>query len=416
MTKKLLILGGTQISLQILYAAKELGYEVYVTDYQEDSPCKKHADKSFMVSATDVDAVVDLIKKEEIDGVLMGYADILLPYYVRICEKVGLPCYANMNSIDITTDKLKFKEYCRIHNVPVVEEYNYNEVVNGKVKFPIIVKPVDNSGARGIFICHDLSEFQKYYEMSLSYSKNKQVIIERLMTGKEATVFYYLHNGKPYLLGIGDRWMYKQNEKLLKLPIGYTFPSIWTENYMLTQDELVKRMFESLGMKEGMVFIQCFVDNGQLIVYEMGYRLTGSIEHHLYERQYGFNHLKEIINYAVGNSVDTSNIENLDPTLCCMANVTLLLKEGTIDHYEGLEIVESIPGVVHYNISYKPGTIVDDSKIGKLAQVGVRILLVENSREELLATMDKVKERVKVISKDGTDLLFKDYKYSIVCQ
>ena len=68
--KKLLVLGGTSISKEIVYAAHEMGIEVYVTDYYEDSPAKKIADKSFMVSATDVDAVVDLIKKESIDGVI----------------------------------------------------------------------------------------------------------------------------------------------------------------------------------------------------------------------------------------------------------------------------------------------------------------------------------------------------------
>ena len=413
--KKLLILGGTQISLQILYAAKELGIKVFVTDYNSDSPCKQYADKSFMVSATDVDSVVELIKSEKIDGVLMGYADVLLPYYVEICEKAGLPCYANKHAIEITTDKRKFKEYCREHKVSVVDEYRYEDVIEGKVNFPLIIKPVDNSGARGIFICHDLQEFHQHYNEALSYSKSKQIIIERMMTGKEATIFYYLHQGKSYLIGIGDRWMYTQDSKLLNLPIGYTFPSILIEKYMCSQDADVKEMFSSLGMNEGMVFMQAFVEDNRYIIYEMGYRLTGSIEHHIFDRQYGFNHLKEIINYAVGNPVNTTEIERLDPTKCCMANVTLLLKEGIVKDYKGLKELKTVPGVVNYHISHNIGTKIDDTKIGKLAQVGVRILLVEDSHEKLLSSMDRVKDMIQVISNDGTDLVIRDYQYSNLC-
>ena len=76
MKKKLLLLGGTSISRQIVYAAHEMDVDVYVTDYLENSPCKAIAQKSFMLSCTDVDKVVQLIKDEKIDGVLTGYADV----------------------------------------------------------------------------------------------------------------------------------------------------------------------------------------------------------------------------------------------------------------------------------------------------------------------------------------------------
>lgn len=136
MKKKLLLLGGTSISRQIVYAAHEMGLLVYVTDYNEDSPCKKIADKSFMVSCTDIDAVVQLIREYDIDGVIMGYADILMPSYVKICEKAGLPCYANLHAVEVTSDKSKFKTCCREHGIPVVPEYSFDDVEKGNVIYP----------------------------------------------------------------------------------------------------------------------------------------------------------------------------------------------------------------------------------------------------------------------------------------
>ena len=414
--KKLLILGGTSISREIVYAAHEIGLDVYVTDYLENSPCKAIAEKSFMVSCTDVDAVCQLIRDEKIDGVIMGYADVLLASYVEICKKSGLPCYANMHAIEMTADKDNFKNLCRKFDIPVVAEYTKEDVENNNVTYPIIVKPVDNSGARGIYICHDKNEFDVYYQESLKYSPSKHVLIERFMTGKEATIFYYLHKGEIYLLGVSDRHMLKYSDRLLQLPIGYTFPSVNQDSFIKEQNENIKEMFRSLDMKEGLVFMQSFNDNGRYIIYEMGYRLTGSIEQHLMEKELNFNHLKAILNYAVGNPIDTTPLASIDLDKATMANVTLLLSEGTIDHYEGEKETLNIPGVLHIHTSYPEGTVIDDKVMGKLAQVGIRVLLHADDRQQLLERMDMVKNTLRVVSTEGKDMLLGNYTYKEVCK
>jgi biotin carboxylase len=416
MRKKLLILGGTAISRQILWTAKELGYEVHVTDYLEDSPCKKIADKSYNVSATDIDAVVSLIQAENIDGVLTGYADVLLPYYVDICKRAKLPCYANDIAINIANDKSKFKQKCIEHNIHVVSEYSYDDVVNGTVTYPLIVKPVDNSGARGIYICSNRAEFEANYQKALTFSKSKHVLIERMMTGKEATIFYYLHGGKAYLLGIGDRWMHEQDAMHLKLPVGYTFPSNNIPSFIKNQNENIIRMFRSLDMNEGMVFMQTFVDDDRFVVYEMGYRLTGSIEQHLTEKEYKFNHLKQLIKYAVRDAVEIEAVECLDPRKCCMANVTLLLTRGTISKFDGIEDAKKIPGVCHVYCSYNIGKTIDEATIGTLAQVGVRVLLTADSQEQLLLRMDQIKDKIHVYDQNGNDMVIRNYTYKTLCK
>lgn len=416
MSKRLLVLGGTSISRQIVYAAHELNYDVYVTDYYENSPCKKIAEKSFMVSCTDVDRVVQLIKKENIDGVIMGYADVLMPSYVQICERAGLPCYANLHAIEVTSNKADFKELCRNFDVPVVPEYSIENVEYGNVAYPLIVKPVDNSGARGIYICGDKTEFDTYYPQSLHFSPQKHVLIERFMHGREATIFYYLHKGEIYLLGIGDRHMLAFSDHLLQLPIGYTFPSVNQQDFLKVENENIKRMFRSLNMNEGMVFMQCFNENGNYIVYEMGYRLTGSIEHHLMEHAYGFNHLKAMLQYAVGEKVNIKPLQSADIGNAILANVTLLLSKGTIDHYEGMDEVKNIPGVLHTHESYPIGQVIDESMLGRLAQVGIRVLLHADNKTQLLQRMDLVKDTLKVVSTDGNDMILRNYSYKDTCK
>lgn len=411
MRKRLLLLGGTSISRQIVYAAHELNYDVFVTDYLEDSPCKKIAEKSFMVSCTDVDEVVRLIKNEHIDGVIMGYADVLMPSYVQICEKAGLPCYANSHAVEVTTDKADFKRLCREFDIPVVPEYSIQDVKNSQVVYPLIVKPVDNSGARGIYICHNKDEFDEFYPQAMSYSRKGEVLIERFMDEKEVTVFYYLHEGKVYMLGTGDRLMLRFDNRLLQLPVGYIFPSVNECGFLEEEDGNIRRMFHSLDMREGMVFMQCFNENGKYTVYEMGYRLTGSIEHHLMEHVYGFNHLKAILQYAVGEKVDTGPLKSTVRKNRVMANLTLLLSEGTIAQYEGIDDVKNIPGVLHVHESYPVGKTIDSNVIGKLAQVGIRVLLYADDKEQLLSRMDAIKDRLRVMSTSNADMVLRNYSY-----
>lgn len=411
MRKRLLLLGGTSISRQIVYAAHELNYDVFVTDYLEDSPCKKIAEKSFMVSCTDVDEVVRLIKNEHIDGVIMGYADVLMPSYVQICEKAGLPCYANSHAVEVTTDKADFKRLCREFDIPVVPEYSIQDVKNSQVVYPLIVKPVDNSGARGIYICHNEDEFDGFYPQAMGYSRKGEVLIERFMDEKEVTVFYYLHEGEVYMLGTGDRLMLRFDNRLLQLPVGYIFPSVNECRFLEEEDGNIRRMFHSLDMREGMVFMQCFNENGKYTVYEMGYRLTGSIEHHLMEHVYGFNHLKAILQYAVGEKVDTGPLKSSVRKDRVMANLTLLLSEGTIAKYEGIDDVKNMPGVLHVHESYPVGKTIDSSVIGKLAQVGIRVLLYADDKDQLLSRMDTIKNRLRVMSTDNTDMVLRNYSY-----
>lgn len=411
MRKRLLLLGGTSISRQIVYAAHELNYDVFVTDYLEDSPCKKIAEKSFMVSCTDVDEVVRLIKNEHIDGVIMGYADVLMPSYVQICEKAGLPCYASSHAVEVTTDKADFKRLCREFDIPVVPEYSVQDVKDNNAVYPLIVKPVDNSGARGIYICHNEDEFDRFYHQAMSYSRKGEVLIERFMDEKEVTVFYYLHEEVVYMLGTGDRLMLRFDNRLLQLPVGYIFPSLNECSFLEEEDGNIRRMFHSLDMREGMVFMQCFNENGKYTVYEMGYRLTGSIEHHLMEHAYGFNHLKAILRYAVGDEVDTSPMNPPVRRDMAMANLTLLLSEGTISHYEGLDEVQNMPGVLHVHESYPIGKTIDSSVMGKLAQVGMRVLLYADDKGQLLSRMDTIKDRLRVISTDGMDMVLRNYSY-----
>lgn len=416
--KKLLILGGPALACDIVETARSMGVYTMVTDWYtpEQMPAKKIADKYFMTSNADVDAVVKLIKEEGIDGVLTGFTDSTLTYYQQICEKAGLPCYATAEQFEITSNKGKFKELCKKFEIPVVKEYNIDNRLDSKsllnIKYPVIVKPVDNSGARGIKICYNENQLKEAYQNALSFSESKRVIVERYMTSKEVAIFYFIDNGQIYLTGMGDRHTKRNQDGVIPLPVAYTFPSKHLKNYQHSLNQKVMEMFKSIGMKNGMVFIQSFIENGECVFYEMGYRLTGSLEHKILEELIGVNTMKMLISFALTGKMAYNNIEynNIDPDFKKPAcNITFLSKPGKISKIYGSDELKKIPGVVYALKSYQEGDTIPLKAKGTLMQVILRVFAIADNNNSLANIMDQVHNTFKVISSTGENMLLEPF-------
>ncbi|MDP3387192.1 MAG: ATP-grasp domain-containing protein [Eubacteriales bacterium] len=409
--KKLLILGGNRISCEIIKAAKKLGVYVVVTDYLENSPGKKIADESYMISTTDVEGVVNLIKCEQIDGILTGFIDSMLLYYNEISKKAGIPCYGTYEQFQIATDKQKFKRYCRRFDIPVVDEYHIEFPFIRKdlerIEYPVLIKPVDNSGARGIFICNNADELMEKYPVSISFSKTKQVIIERYMISEEVTIFYLIQNGDIVLSSMADRHVKNSQGGTIPLPVAYTFPSKWLIKYQNDTNNKVVEMFKSMGLKNGMVFIQSFIEDSKCIFYEMGFRLTGSLEFKIIEKLNGLNPMEMMINHALTGKMCDQDIKSIiNPNYSKFGfNITFLARPGQIDKIDGIEDVKVLDNVIDVVMAYDKGeTILDDAQ-GTLKQVIIRVLGVADTNSEMIDLMDRVHGLIHVYSEDGEDML-----------
>lgn len=416
--KRLLVLGGSRISCEIVRKAQDLGVYTMVTDWynEEKSPAKKIADKAFMTSTADIDAMVKLIKDEKVDGILTGFTDSTLPHYAQICEAAGLPCYGTKEQVEILTNKRIYKKICREFGVPVVEEYNIKEndldteVVNN-VKYPLLVKPADNSGGRGISICHNKEELFHGYNKALSFSESKEIIVERYINGKEVTVFYTLQDGEVYLTALGNRHIKHNQDNVIALPVAYTFPSIHLKNYQKNIEPRVKKMFQSLGMKNGMVFMQCLIEDNECIVYDIGYRLTGSLEYKLLEAVCDYNPLEMLIRFAVTSQMAESPVgERVNPEFEKYAcNVSFLIRPGVIDKIYGMDDIVNLPGVIDAVLARTEGEEILEMDKGTLKQIIMRVFATASSKEELGETLNKIYSSLKVLSTDGENMLLEGF-------
>ena len=404
--KKLLILGGNVLSCDIVLQAKAMGIYTIVTDWYDTqrSPAKLLADEYWMDSIEDYDTLLRKIREEHIDGVITGFTDsYLLPYH-HICELAGLPCYGTKEQFEVLTNKDSYKALCREYGVPTICQYDLGDP---DICYPVLVKPVDGSGSRGITICNDFDELQMAVKAAEVSSKRGKYIIERYMDGREVTVFWLFADGRYHLAAIGNRHVKRnQGNDVIPLPVGYTFPSVFTPKYVSDVMPNAERMFAAMGIRNGMMFMQCKVENDICYVYDIGYRLTGSLEYKIFERVCGFNPLEMLIRFALTGKMAEEDISSkIDPVgMLPSFNVSCLCAPGVIGEIAGCEQVKDMDGVIDVVLSHFPGQAITEQMRGLLAQITVRVLGTVSSKEDLYPAMDRIDNIIRIISEDGRDL------------
>ena len=408
--RKILILGGNRLSCDIVDAAKSLGVYTIVTDWYDSdrSPAKLICNERWDISTTDYDELFKRIKDENIDGILTGFSDSYLMPYQHLCELTGLPCYATKEQFEWSLDKKTFKEKCRKYGVPVVPEYaveNFDKSIISETH-RVIIKPVDNSGSRGIYICGNPEDFDEKLKDSLEFSEKKQVVIERYMDCDDVSFEYKIQDGEVTLTAICDRYIYKTPDEG-SITSSLIYPSKYTDVYMSDVDKRVRRMFEAEGLKNGVLFMQAFAENDNFYFYEMGYRLSGGRHYIFTKNQNDESALEELINFAITGKMSDRRIADIANP--CFKDVcsqlSIICESDKIAKIEGWKEIVEMPQVIDAMKTFKEGDVV--GKQGTTASIFARLHIVVKNLGELEAIKSTVYSILKVKNEIGENLVIR---------
>ncbi len=407
--KKLLILGANPETAVLVQVAKDMGIYTVVTDYLPNSFAKKIADKSYDVDGLNVNGLVELVKKEQIDGILIGTADPLIPSYYQVCSRLKLPCYVTEESMEAFTNKRNFKEVCKRFEIESVPEYKLEDVLKNKnIVYPILIKPVDGRSGKGMSVCFSLNEVEGAIKKALDASRCKEFLIERYMNCDDVFMYYTFADGKVFLSAMADRFTSREQKGVDPVVLGGIYPSKYLKLYQENIHEKMCKMFHSLNIKNGVLLIQAFVENGHFYVYDPGFRLQGGAPHILMESINGFDQQKMLVRFALTGKVDTAEIEEKNDYLFhgkVGASQVVLLKGGRIGKINGIDTVKQIPGVVAATQRLFEGDEV--TMIGTEQQVLVRFHMVCETKEELRQLVNKINHTIKVFDTEGNEMCLK---------
>lgn len=399
-TKKILVLAGKPIgSVDIVRYAKSKGYYTIVCDYLavENSPAKQLADESWNYSTADIDLIVEKAKKEGIDAVLTGVHEFNIARCQEICEKLKLPFYVDKQTMLNAANKSYYKNIFAKFDIPLIPQYK----IEDKKTFPILLKPVDGSGAYGLKICNSEKEFRENLPKALEFSAKGEVLIEQYIKEKEEiTTVYIIKDGIPYLASIADRIVKYFDNSVIPLPIAYIWHSKYLDLYEKTIDVKMKKAIQFMDLKNGMLFIQSIVKDNVIMPYDIGFRLSGTQEHVILEEMCGYNPLKLLVDYSLTSTFgDDELINKINPHFDGVAaQITFLIKPCTISHYEGIEDVKKMNGVIRIIKNKQEGETIPKSAYGTLNQVALRVFIKSKNKGELSDLEKQIREIVKIYS------------------
>lgn len=297
MKKKLLVLGGGLLQVPLIKIAKKKGFQVFLADYYENPPGKKYCDGSRQISSTSVEDNYKYVLDEKIDYIMTVGTD--QPVYVAasVSEKMNLPFPINEEQGTMVTNKLYMKNRMMEHEIPTTkfQVFSRNEDINlQNLNFPLVMKPVDSQGQRGIFVLtgsEELDEIKRLFEISKGYSTSGSVIIEEFYPGDEITVNCWVKDGKVFILLITDR-LHFDDSIALGICKQQRFPSLAARTYEENIQNTVQRLADAFAIKDGPLYIQMIIGNEGPVIVEFGYRIGGGFEAETIPMQTGIDILE----------------------------------------------------------------------------------------------------------------------------
>lgn len=414
--KKLLILGGNPETTPLVEIANSMGVKTIVASGRHTDPAKKAAWKASDIDGMDVPGLIALAREEQVDGVLVGVADILVPSYCKVCDALGLPCYATQRIVDVFAFKDVFKATCERYGVHGIPEYYLDADMKredlDKIVYPVMIKPVDNGGGVGMTVAYNEAELVEGVKKALDASYKKRFIVEKYMLCDDMGMYYTFKDGYCSASCIYDRYTTDEQPGLSRVCLGGTYPSKHLDEYFERMHPNALRLFKEIGIKNGVLMLSGFYENGEFYVYDTGFRLQGEAPHLLMKAIHGFDQREMLIRFALTGSEGTVNLETDDDTRLrgkWASTLWILLKQGHIAKIEGLDDINNDPRVVANIQRLHVGDDVRPEWIGNEKQVLTRMYLVCDSKEELAECLKEYQSKIKVYDEKGNNLVLKGF-------
>ena len=311
MRKKLAIIGASYLQQPLVEKCKELGVYSICFAWEEGAVCKDLCDKFYPISIIDKDAILKACQEERINGITTIASDVATLTVNYVAEIMGL--IGNPDKYSQTaTNKYVMRQCFMEHNVPspkfCLTEGQIPEIINS-FTYPIIVKPTDRSGSRGVEKVMRIENLQEAIDRACKESFQQKAVIEEFVEGREISVESISFKGKHYILQITDK---VTTEAPFFVELEHHQPSSLPEDIKNKVKAIVLNALEALHIQYGASHSELKITkDGNIRVIEIGARMGGDfIGSDLVNLSTGYDFLKGVIDVAFGEFEEPKLLEN----------------------------------------------------------------------------------------------------------
>ena len=381
-------MGGGVLQLQTFVECDKLGLKTILIDGNENCYCRPYCDRFVQISIHHPENIVYALPEDvDIVGVYTQGCDA--EYTVAyVAEQLGLPSIGREAALNCK-DKVRTREIFKKHRI-----LQPNIIVGNSV-FPIIVKPADNCGSRGITVVRKQEEFIGAYHKAKKHSMCGKVVIEEFIEGREYSVDTIVYKGVVYPAGISDRTFLDKEKNAIQ--DGSMTPSMLPSHTQQKIYSIMQDCADAVGVKWGAFKGDILIDkDDNIYVIEVTARLSGGFDaQYRKPYSYGLNLIKATIDLACGKELDFKDI--IPKWVKWSQTFTVFPKPGRIMEIKGRDELRMLPGVEEFFITKHIGELV---KYNDCSNRVIHIIACRDTYEELQETINRARKVVKFITEE----------------
>ncbi|MGH8793947.1 MAG: ATP-grasp domain-containing protein [Stackebrandtia sp.] len=354
----LVILGGGEDQIPAYTEGRRLGYHVVGVDRLGDALGAELSDEFFQVTTTDPERIAALLGERDVAAVISPASDVAQASAAELNRRYGCPHVLSEAAVRASEDKGYFREVLAKLGFPQPEYTQSRDLEEleekaSQMRLPLVVKPSDSFGGKGVGLCRRLDEFGEAAIEAARHSCSGWVVVEEFLQGRHCSVEQFAGKGKAALTVVTERGLTGPQHMT---SASHTLPAELAPDVLTRLESMCATVRDELDHTDGPVNIDfVLTDDGEICFVELGARLGGNGMPMLVRHAYGVNTVEAAIRLAVGEPVDLES--HWDPR-----HVTLRIlqadRAGTLHSVRGLDEALSVPGVVDIQVFKRPGDLV----------------------------------------------------------
>lgn len=385
--KSVLIFGVGELQLSIINRAKAMGLFTVGIDPCEDAYARNACDAFEVVGGQDYEGTLAVAEKYGISAVVTAATDKPLVMMARIAKAISLPFYSVETAV-WSTDKYQMKARFIEGGVPCAQGRLIHNADEAKdLAFPVICKPRDNSGSRGVKLCRSLQELQECIDEALQYSHLDTVLVEEYIEGREFSIESLHYRGKSEVIQFTEK---KTTEFPYNVELGHKQPANLTESQRTEICEIISKIASCLNFENCASHTELKINDRGIFVIETSPRLGGDyITSTLTPLSTGINLEDQLLHIALGEPVDTINGRVNKSSAVCFFSFPV----GTVKSISAqIKEVPTWPNVQSFDLKLKVGDKVNQIT-SSLNRYGEFIVAADN-RAEIDTLVDNYEKRI----------------------
>lgn len=381
--KTILVFGGGVLQTSIIQKIKNRNIRCIVIDPNAQAPGRNIADVFETVDGTDFAGTCTVIEKYNVNGIITAATDKPLVMMAKVASKYGFPFFSEKTAA-ITTDKWLMKKQFEESNIPHATGYKVNSTKDIN-DYPVIIKPVDNSGSRGVGLCKTSKEASKFINEAMAHTRKDFILVEEHIEGQEYSVEAIHTHEQTDILQVTEKQL---SEFPSRVEMGHLAPAELDSDTLNAIESIIKKIAKGFKYKACASHTEIKINNGKITVIETSPRLGGDmITSHLVPLSTG----QDIEDFLIDICLDSKPIlANRKRNFAGIFYINLPL--GTVTDIHDLSAIRNHPNCISLEVTVKVGDEIQEIK-NSLDRYG-HVVVQANDLEQLNLLRDEFLSRI----------------------